>query len=456
MSETVIITRTYEIHPNKQMQKILDRNMDFRRHCWNHALEIWNDMYAARDLMLEKSKRLMIAEYYQIKASLNSNRKMKPKTIQKKQRRMTEICSQLTNTDWELAQNNPSPTWRRVRDVMVQDKTYEDQHYSSRILQLAVQDLGQSFQAFFEKVQARQGLPKYKSCKAFRQGFKTDQAKIVNGKIKLDQPRLVKVKWPAITLPEHPLSESFGVVSFYRERGKYYVTIPFKVLVNDLNQYDKTGHNGAIDRNVGRFVSPDGAINVYPKRLERLYSRVKYYQRLLAKKREVNGKHKAVRSRNYQKIRRKLQLTYLKIRNIQHDLMHKFTLSLIKQYDKIVIEDLNVSAMKMSHIASKGLQRSMFGLFARLLTYKCNYYHRQLILANQFYPSTQRCSYCGMIKRGEDKVTLRGNKKHNTRHNEYVCYNPDCGMYNKIQDRDQNAARNLLELIDYPELNKRL
>ena len=136
--------------------------------------------------------------------------------------------------------------------------------------------------------------------------------------------------------------------------------------------------------------------------------------------------------------------------------MHKFTLSLIKQYDKIVIEDLNVSAMKMSHVASKGLQRSMFGLFARLLTYKCDYYHRQLILANQFYPSTQRCSYCGMIKRGEDKVTLRGNKKHNTRHNEYVCYNPDCGMYNKIQDRDQNAARNLLELIDYPELNKRL
>lgn len=83
MSNTVIISRTYEIHPNQQMREILDKNMDFRRRCWNQALEIWNDMYAARTLMLEQSKRLMIAEYSQIKATLNSNRKLKPKTIKK-------------------------------------------------------------------------------------------------------------------------------------------------------------------------------------------------------------------------------------------------------------------------------------------------------------------------------------------------------------------------------------
>lgn len=454
MSNTVIISRTYEIHPNQQMREILDKNMDFRRRCWNQALEIWNDMYAARTLMLEKSKRLMIAEYYQVKATLNNNRKLKPKTIKKKQARIKEICSCLTEEDWELAKINPSPTWRRVRDIMVQDKSYEDQHYSSRILQLAVQDLGRAFQAFFEKSQARQGLPKFHSYHDFRQGFKTDQAKIINGKIKLDQPRLIKVKWPAITLPDRPLSKSFGVISFYRERGKYYVAIPFKVNVDQLSSYPKTGRNGAIDRNVGHFVSTDDSINVYPKRLERLYKRIKHYQRVLAKKRTVNGKQKAKRSKNYKKIHRKLQLTYLKVKNIQRDLMHKFTLSLIKQYDKIVIEDLNVSAMKMSHVASKGLQQSMFGLFTQYITYKCDYYHRDLILANRFYPSTQRCSYCGLIKKGDDKITLYGNKKHKTKHNEFVCYNPDCPMYNQIQNRDQNAARSLLALIDHPELNK--
>ena len=55
-------------------------------------------------------------------------------------------------------------------------------------------------------------------------------------------------------------------------------------------------------------------------------------------------------------------------------------------------------------------------------------------------PSTQRCSECGFVKQGEDKITLQGNKKHHTKHNEYICYN--CGS---ILDRDENAAINILK-----------
>lgn len=56
---------------------------------------------------------------------------------------------------------------------------------------------------------------------------------------------------------------------------------------------------------------------------------------------------------------------------------------------------------------------------------------------------TQRCSECGNVKTGDDKVTLQGNKKHHTKHDEYVCYN--CGS---ILDRDGNAVANLLDLIN--------
>ena len=42
----------------------------------------------------------------------------------------------------------------------------------------------------------------------------------------------------------------------------------------------------------------------------------------------------------------------------------------------------------------------------------------------------------------DDRITLQGNKKHHTKHNEYVCYN--CGA---ILDRDENAVNNLLDLI---------
>ena len=54
---------------------------------------------------------------------------------------------------------------------------------------------------------------------------------------------------------------------------------------------------------------------------------------------------------------------------------------------------------------------------------------------------TQRCSHCGHVKTDDDKIGLDGNKKHGTKHNEYICYS--CGF---VADRDQNAVLNLLAL----------
>ena len=55
--------------------------------------------------------------------------------------------------------------------------------------------------------------------------------------------------------------------------------------------------------------------------------------------------------------------------------------------------------------------------------------------------STQRCSHCGHVKTDDDKIGLDGNKKHGTKHNEYICYS--CGF---VADRDRNAVLNLLAL----------
>ena len=110
--------------------------------------------------------------------------------------------------------------------------------------------------------------------------------------------------------------------------------------------------------------------------------------------------------------------------------------------DRLVRRSFVLNGVKqMTHVASKGLQRSMFGYFRQVLTYKCQWYGKELILADRFYPSTQRCSNCGHVKKGDEKITLNGNKKHNTKHNEYVCY--ECGA---VMDRDENAVMNLLAL----------
>ena len=80
----------------------------------------------------------------------------------------------------------------------------------------------------------------------------------------------------------------------------------------------------------------------------------------------------------------------------------------------------------------------MFGFFRQVLAYKCQWYGKELFLADKFYPRMKRCSRCGFVKTGDDKVGLDGN----TKHNEYVCYK--CGS---VMDRDENAVMNLLELI---------
>ena len=215
--------------------------------------------------------------------------------------------------------------------------------------------------------------------------------------------------------------------------------MPFEI---EIKKKTKTGKNSAVDVNVGHLNYTDGKINTLPSNLKRLYKRIKYYQRKLAKKRVVNGK-KATQTSNYVKTRAKLQRDYRKVANIQHDIIQKVTTELVTNYDQVVIEDLDVKKMQMTHVASKGLQRSLFGYFRQTLTYKCNWYGKKVVLADKYYPSTQRCSKCGFIKTGEDKVGLNGNEKHRTKHNEYICY--ECGA---IMDRDENAVANLLDLLN--------
>ena len=383
----MIRTQKVRLYPNKTMKKVIDDLCDYRRYCWNQGLALWNDMYDS-SLILEDKKL--------------------------------------------------KPSERKVRDELVTNKEDWQYQLSARCLQLAISDLGKAWSNFFNRAMSDWGKPKFKSKKAPRQGFKTDRAKIVNGRLKLDKPLGIKVWYDIKFKGAKALDGDLKVVSIYRENDKYWASLPFEV---EITKKDKTSNKTAVDINVGHFNYTEGKVNTLPNHLKKLYKRIKHYQRQLARKRVINGK-KAAKTNNYVKTRAKLQRDYRKVANIQHDIIHKFTTKLVSDYDKIVIEDLEVKKMQMTHVASKGLQRSLFGYFRQVLTYKAEWYDKEIVLANQFYPSTQRCSKCGYIKTGKDKVGLDGNQKYKTKHNEYICY--ECGF--EI-DRDENAVKNLLALI---------
>ena len=397
------------LYPNKTMKRVLDSLCDYRRYCWNKAIECWNEQYEARSIGL-------------------------PEDLRNRLRNKTEI---LTPEEQALVKQYPRPSHYSVQNELVANKADWQYALSSRVLQLAVKDVATAWRLFFNN-QDTAGRPIFKTRKEPKQGFKTDSARIRNGRLLLDKPYGYRGKWCTIrfcgsNIPDGRLT----LCSVTRAGGRYTATFTLEV---DPTPSPHTGRKTAVDANVDHFDTTEGRTTLKPKILNPLYKRVRHYQRILAHKRHRNPR--ATQSKGYQATRTKLQRTYERIANIQKDLLHKFTTELYQQFDTIVIEDLDVKQMQMSKRA-KNLHRSMFGQFRQMMEYKSLKFGKTLIVADKFYPSTQRCSSCGFVKTGDDKITLNENQKHCTRHNQYICY--QCGYED---DRDHNAVLNLLALVN--------
>lgn len=396
-----------KLYPNKTMKHVLDSLCDYRRYCWNEAVACWNEQYEARLIGL-------------------------PESIRNKLRSKSEP---LTPEEKDLVNQYPHPSHYSVQNELVANK--EDWQYtlSSRVLQLAVKDVAMSWGAFLKNSNTA-GRPTFKTRRTAKQGFKTDTARICNGRLLLDKPQKYRGEWYTIKFKGLDIPDGKLILcSVTRINGRYTATLTIEV---EPVQSQRTGRKTAVDANIDHFDTTEGQITLKPEVLNPLYERVRHYQRILARKRHRNPR--ATQSKGYQVTRTKLQRTYERIANIQKDLLHKFTTDLYRQFDTVVIEDLDVKQMQMSKRA-KNLHRSMFGRFRQMMGYKSEKFDKTLIIADRFYPSTQRCSACGFVKTGDDKITLHGNHKHGTRHNQYICY--QCGYED---DRDHNAVLNLLAL----------
>ena len=417
------LTKKVKLYPNQTMMKVLDDLCDYRRYCWNQGLNLWNELYDQRvkNVPVDLRKKSQLA--------------IKDKTIT------------FSEEERELLRLFPSPSNSVIRNKLVANK--EDWQYtlSSRVLQWAIRDLANAWSAFFDNKKSKKngskkkkrkvGKPSFRSKKNPKQGFKTDRACIKNGKLVLDKPHKYKGNWYGISFRGYDLPDGkIKHCAITKIGNSYYASIIMDCPGQPLC---KTGKKTAIDANVNHFDYTEGSFAVCPKQLDTLYAQIKHYQRLLARKRKTNGKN-ATHSKQYFKVKTKLQKCYQRVTAIQNDSLHKFTTMIYQTYDTVVIEDLDVQAMQMSKKA-KNLHRSLFGRFRLYMEYKANKFDKELLIADRYYPSTQRCSKCRHVKTGDDKITLNGNAKHGTKHNEYICY--ECGFE---ADRDRNAVMNLLAL----------
>jgi putative transposase len=169
------------------------------------------------------------------------------------------------------------------------------------------------------------------------------------------------------------------------------------------------------------LVRSDGVAVKPPKSLRKALKRLRRAQRTLARRR----KGSANRTRQARLVGR----IHAKVRDTRRDAQHKATSALVAAASAVVTEGLNVRGMIRNRRLALSISDAGWGEIVRQVGYKCQWAGKTHIKAGRFEPSTQRCSSCGTVLSGENKLRLHQRT--------FRCA---CGT---VQDRDRNAATNL-------------
>ena len=203
--------------------------------------------------------------------------------------------------------------------------------------------------------------------------------------------------------------------------GNYFLSILIDIPQDEIIKFKQTGGSVGIDLGVKDFViTSDGEIFENKHFFEKQENKIKKLQKQLSRK--VKG------SNNREKARIKLAKVYERLVNQRENYIHSVVNELLKYYDTICMEDLNVKGMLKNHNLAKAIQEVGFFRFKSVLFDKSVNNGKRVVFVDRFYPSSKTCSCCGYIYR---RLTLK--------EREWKC--PDCG---EIHDRDLNAAMNIL------------
>ncbi|MCD6189849.1 MAG: transposase, partial [Thermococcus sp.] len=136
-------------------------------------------------------------------------------------------------------------------------------------------------------------------------------------------------------------------------------------------------------------------------------------------------------SKNWEKARVKLAKAYEKLYNQRRDFLHKLALYYVRNYDVIILEDLDAKNI-VENDHTKGFRRrfldSALKEFVRMLSDKAGRAGRRVVFVEPTHTS-RTCSRCGFVV---DELRLSDRV--------FVC--PKCGL---VLDRDLNASFNILK-----------
>lgn len=330
-------------------------------------------------------------------------------------RRWYNTCLEERKTAWEKRRERISQydQLRQVKDL--KDTNPYAQKVHSHVLQIVVQDLDKSFNAFFRRVKAGEtpGYPRFKArhrfdsfgLKEYGNGFKLD-----GRRLRLSGIGRIRVRW------HRPIEGAIKTLRICRSAGKWYACFSCEVEAQPL---EPTGQEVGVDVGLHHLVATsDGETVENPKWYRAEQAKLRVLQRRVARRqRGGSNRRKAVVA---------LQRQHERIANRRKDTLNKLAHDLIERCDRIALEDLQISNMVKNHHLSKSIMDAGWGYLKTHLTHKAVEAGRVVYWVNPAGTSNT-CSQSGHVF---ENLTLA---------DRWVsCV---CGL---SMDRDHNAARNIL------------
>lgn len=281
-------------------------------------------------------------------------------------------------------------------------------------LQQTLRNLQTAFVNFWQK---RTKYPTFK-----RKGKSADSATYMTNAFSFrdGQIKLAKQAEPLNIVWSRPLPEGADpsqVTVSRNARGQYHISILVETTVSDLPATDS---RIGIDAGITTLITlSTGEKIANPRHEKKDREKLAKAQRNLARKQEG--------SKNRARARAKVAKVYGRIADRRRDHLHKLSTTIIRENQTVVIEDLSVRNMVRNHSLARAISDASWSELRRMLGYKADWYGREVIAIDRWFPSSKMCSTCGAIV---EKLPL------NIR--EWTCR---CGA---SHDRDVNAARNIL------------
>ncbi|WP_327137540.1 transposase [Streptomyces sp. NBC_01340] len=287
---------------------------------------------------------------------------------------------------------------------------------SSVPLQQCLRHLQVAFTNFFGK---RTKYPRFKSRKKSRRSaeYTTSGFRFRDGKL-----TLAKMAEPLDIVWSRPLPEGSkpSTVTVSQDAaGRWFVSI----LCEDPGVQPLPANANAVGIDVGLdhlLTLSTGEKIANPRHERQDRARLARAQRELSHKAKGDGANRA-------KARRKVARVHARITDRRRDHLHKLTTRLVRENQTLVIEDLTVRNMVKNRSLARAISDAAWSEFRSMLEYKAQWYGREVIAVDRFFPSSKLCSTCGAL---QQKMPLGVRT--------WTC---DCGT---THDRDVNAAKNLL------------